>query len=114
MGDAWCGHTPLKEKFPELYNICNEQVISVAVIAQMGWRLTFRRWLSHDLFTQWHGLVNIINQITLSDETDKPGWKWTKNGQFTVKSLYKKMCSNGVDRSFKHSWKSKIPLKIKV
>jgi hypothetical protein len=24
------------------------------------------------------------------DEMDKPRWKWTKNGQFTVKSMYKK------------------------
>jgi hypothetical protein len=79
-GDAWCGHTPLKEKFLELYDICNEQIISVAAAAQMGWRLTFRRWLSHDLFAQWHGLVNILNQTTLSDETDRPGWKWSKNG----------------------------------
>jgi hypothetical protein len=28
-GDAWCGHSPLKDKFPDLYNICNEQLITV-------------------------------------------------------------------------------------
>jgi hypothetical protein len=28
--------------------------------------------------------------------------------------MYKHLCSNGLDRSFKHLWKAKIPLKIKV
>jgi hypothetical protein len=62
----------------------------------------------------WCGLVNILQQINLTDTNDRPSWKWTKNGQFSVKSVYKKLCSNGMDRSFKHLWKSKIPLKIKI
>jgi hypothetical protein len=24
LGDAWCGHSPLKDKFPEFFDICNE------------------------------------------------------------------------------------------
>jgi hypothetical protein len=28
--------------------------------------------------------------------------------------MYKNICSNGVDRSFRNLWKAKIPLKIKV
>jgi hypothetical protein len=58
--------------------------------------------------------VDILNQRSLSDGLDKPKWKWTKNRQFTVKSMYKQMCKNGIDRSFKHLWKSKISLKIKI
>jgi hypothetical protein len=113
-GDAWCGYSPLKDKFPEIYEICNEQNISVAAAAQLGWRLSFRRWISTDLQMKWCGLVYIFNQRTLSDAVDKPKWKWTKNGQFTVKSLYKHQCRNGLDKSFKHLWKIKISLKIKV
>ena len=75
--DAWCGHTPLMDKFPDIYNICNEQTISVADAAHVGWRLSFRRWLSEDLQIQWCGLVNILNQRNLSDGLDKPKWKWT-------------------------------------
>jgi hypothetical protein len=29
-------------------------------------------------------------------------------------SLYKHLCNNGIDRSFRHLWKSRIPLKIKI
>lgn len=47
--DAWCGEVSLKEKFPSLFEVCYEQVISVAHMAQKGWRLTFRRWLNEQL-----------------------------------------------------------------
>jgi hypothetical protein len=36
----------------------------------------------------WCGLVNILNHVTLTDAVDRPRWKWTKNGQFSDKSLY--------------------------
>jgi hypothetical protein len=59
-------------------------------------------------------LNNILCTVALSSDKDKPTWKWTKNGKFSVKSMYKHLSSNGIDRSFKHLWKAKIPLKIKV
>jgi len=31
--DAWCGDIPLMEKFPELYEICNDQKITVERVA---------------------------------------------------------------------------------
>ena len=50
----------------------------------------------------------------MGDDIDKPKWKFTKSGKFIVKSLYNKISSAGVDRSFKHLWKAKLPLKIKI
>jgi hypothetical protein len=41
-------HSPLKDKFPEIYNICREQDITVAAAAAMDWGFTFRRWMPHD------------------------------------------------------------------
>jgi hypothetical protein len=65
-----------------------------------------------DLQEQLRYLRNILRIVALSAENDKPIWKWSKNGQF--KSMYMNICSNGVDRTFKHQWKAKIPLKIKI
>jgi hypothetical protein len=113
-GDSWCEHSPLKDKFPDLFAICNDQNITVAKAASNNWRLSFRRWLSVDLQNQMRELNNILCTMALSSSKDKPIWKWTKNGKFSVKSVYKHLCSNGLDRSFKHLWKAKIPLKIKV
>ena len=44
-GDAWCGHSPLKDTFQELYAICNEQQLSVSEAAGRRWHFTFRRWI---------------------------------------------------------------------
>jgi hypothetical protein len=41
-------------------------------------------------------------------------WKWSKDGSFSVKSLYKQLCSNEIDRSFKNLCKAKNSLKIKI
>jgi hypothetical protein len=59
-------------------------------------------------------LLNIVRQATLSQERDRLCWKWKKNGNFTVKSMYNHLCRNAMDRSFRHIWKSKIPLKIQI
>ena len=44
--DACCGITPLKDIFPDLFAICNEQKSKVAYVARRGWRLTFQTWLN--------------------------------------------------------------------
>jgi hypothetical protein len=58
--------------------------------------------------------LGIVRQPVLSQEKDKPSWKWIKNGIYSAKSMYNHLCRNVTDRSLKHLWKSKIPLKIKI
>jgi hypothetical protein len=70
--------------------------------------------LNAELQDQWRELQNLLCIVALNSENDKPVWKWSKNGHFSVKSLYEHLCINGIDRSFRHLWKAKIPLKIKV
>jgi hypothetical protein len=104
----------LKEKSHDLFDICNEQDLTVAIAASRDWRFTFRRRLYVDLQIQMDGLHRIPCSIHLTSIPDKPMWRWNKDGVFTVRSLYKQLCNNGIDRSFKHQWKPKIPLKIKI
>ena len=56
----------------------------------------------------------MLNSVALSSGRNTPRWKFMKSGKFTVKSLYEKLSSVGLDRTFKHLWKAKIPLKIKI
>jgi hypothetical protein len=37
-----------------------------------------------------------------------------KEWYFPAKSMYNHLCRNETDISFRHLWKSKIPLKIKI
>jgi hypothetical protein len=112
--DPWCGLNPLKDTFPGISNICNEQSITVAGAASLGWNFTCRRYLSPELAVQVHGLLGIVRQTVPSQEKDKPFWKWLKNVIFSVKYMYNHLCRNGTHRSFRHLWKSKIPLKINI
>jgi hypothetical protein len=34
--DAWCGSTPFCEQFPQLFDICSQQHLTVAEAATMG------------------------------------------------------------------------------
>jgi hypothetical protein len=104
----------LKDQSPLLFNICNEFDVTVAEAAARGWLFSYRRWLSADLIIQEAKLREKLDNVTLVPEDDIHVWDWTKSGLFTVKSVYKDISSLGIDRSFKHLWKSKIPLKIKV
>jgi hypothetical protein len=96
------------------FNLCNEYDLTVAKAASSGWQFTYRRWLSDDLQAQKIKLRELLDMITLVPEDDIPVWDWTKNVQFAVKSVYKDLSSAGIDIFFKHLWKTKIPLKIKV
>jgi hypothetical protein len=86
----------------------------MAEAAGGGWMFTYRRWLSADLQIQDTKLRERLGSISLVPEDDIHVWDSTKNGQFAVKSVYKDISNSGIDRSFKHLCKSKIPLKIKV
>jgi hypothetical protein len=76
--DAWCQFNPLKDPFPDIFDICNEQNVTVADAVALGWNFSFRRYLSPDLAVQVHGLLGIVRQTALSQEKDKPFWKCTK------------------------------------
>jgi hypothetical protein len=60
-GDSWCSTRPLKDMFPVLFDICNEQNITVAGAAAMGCRFSYRRWLTPDLIIQEAGLLQLMN-----------------------------------------------------
>jgi hypothetical protein len=47
--DAWCGSVPFCEKFPQLFDICLQQQMTVAVAAASGWQFRFRRWMNSEI-----------------------------------------------------------------
>jgi hypothetical protein len=112
--DPWCGVISLKEKFNDLFLICNEQTLSVANMARRRWRLTFRRWLDENAQNQLRQLKDILVSCALGTERDKPIWNWEKNKRFSVKTMYTHLCRADTVNNNKRIWKAKIPLKIKI
>jgi hypothetical protein len=62
----------VKDSFHDIFHICNEQSVTVADVAALGWNFSFRRYLSPDLTIQVHGLLGIVRQTVLSQTEDKP------------------------------------------
>jgi hypothetical protein len=112
--DAWCGTSAFCDKFPQLFNICSQQQITVAEVAALEWQFNFCKWMTPEIQSQRRQMRDSLAMIALNEESDKPKWKYTKNGIFSVKSLYEKLSIVGFDRSFKHMSKSKLHLKIKI
>jgi hypothetical protein len=73
-GDAWCGSTPLKDKYPLLYNLCNEIDITVAAAGSRNWFFTYRRWLSAELLVQDGEMRDKLSRIVLTQGNDLPVW----------------------------------------
>jgi hypothetical protein len=74
-GDSWPINSPLKDKFLEPFNICNEQGTSLADSAILGWRFCFRTWLYVYLQEQMSGLVNLLVHVNLNEQYYSPLWK---------------------------------------
>lgn len=94
-----------------IYTFFNQEVgFTVREMYEQRWRLTFRRWLDPALQLDLNALHDKLWGVALNE----PKWKWTKSGNYSVKSLYDNLAWGGRDRSFRHLWKAKIPHKIKV
>ena len=73
------GNPPLRDKFPELYGICNDQEVTVARV---------RRRLHPQLVKQWEEVKQMVDSWATSDEPDQVVWNLGKNKRFTTKSMY--------------------------
>ena len=100
--DACCGGKAFSELYPILWFLCQQHRCTVKEMYDRGWNLTFRRWLDPELQRQLGRMRIMLTSVALSSGRDTPRWKFSKSGKFTVKSLYEKLSSVGLDRSFKH------------
>jgi hypothetical protein len=112
--DVWLGDCPLRIRFNKLYEISREQKWVVArVLEGDEINLCFRRRRGDLEIKEWEDLEECLSRVHLTDEEDTVRWALTKNGQFSVASLYKHCVFSGViDMRMEELWHSKIPLKV--
>ena len=73
--NIWVGSKPLKEQFPNLYNIVYYPHVIVAnVMNQAPLNISFRRTLVGDKITAWNNLIAKISTYQLSDWRDIFTW----------------------------------------
>jgi hypothetical protein len=82
------------------------------VLSTVPLNVSIRRFLNQNNRTLWNELVGRIMHVRLNDQADVFIWNLHQNGQYTIKSLYLALISNGVANINKQLWKLKVPLKI--
>ncbi|WVZ63094.1 LOW QUALITY PROTEIN: hypothetical protein U9M48_012759 [Paspalum notatum var. saurae] len=113
--DRWFSHLPLKIQYPSLYNIARKKNVTVSsVFSSIPLNISFRRALVGEKLQKWEELVTKIALVQLDDQPDSLKWNVSKQGQFTVNSMYEHLMNQIALPLNKHLWKLKLPLKIKI
>jgi hypothetical protein len=87
--DTWVENRPLKAQFAHLYRIVRHKHDTVAtVFGTVPLNISFRRFLRGDTLQSWYELVAKVADVRLNNREDKFHWGHTKNGIFTVRSMY--------------------------
>jgi hypothetical protein len=82
--DLWCSDQPIKERFPDLFNICDNPNLTVAAALESGdLNITFRCSLNPEGRRQWIDLGTLIEPFTLSSSKDKVLWHLEPSGKFS-------------------------------
>jgi hypothetical protein len=77
--------------------------------------VSFRRGLVNENLTTWFDLVSKVAQVHLTKRKDVFRWNLSKNGLFTVRSMYKTLITSGVLSEIStSSLESKSTTKIKI
>ena len=91
--DKWLGTTTLREQYPALYNIVRHKGDTLQnVLESSPPSMTFRRDLIGPRLVAWNDLRRRLDPIHLVQGTDEFRWSRTKNGVFSVCSMYKALC----------------------
>ena len=113
--DKWCEDSSLREFFPKLYSIASSKDVWVNDLwDDGGWGPRFTRQLHDWELEKVQAFLGRLSIHPLSVETDDVMvWLPTKDGAFSVKSLYSSLVDMRVEL-FPHGivWNSWVPLRI--
>ena len=116
--DKWLGQSTLREQYPALYAIVRNKSDTIApVLGTSPPNVSFRRRLLGTRQASWNALRIRLESIHLSDGPDTFLWNFTKNGKFSVDSMYRALILPEMPVDIKDNnknWKMNIPLKTKV
>ena len=113
--DTWLGNSPLRDQYPQLYNIVRKKQDTVAdVLSTQIPNLFWRKDLIGNKLVMWNNLVSRLSTIVLSQERDEFKWNLDQTGVFSVKSHYLGLINQNTPNLNKRIWKLKAPLKIKI
>jgi hypothetical protein len=107
--DKWLGSEALSVKFPNLFVIAENQLMSVPWACADPNAVRFRRSLCPRLRAEWVELVAFLNGVQLGTDRDRIVWDLEPSGVFSVKSMYAKLSQGASVAHFKDIWEAKLP-----
>ena len=115
----WCGGSPLKELFPELYRITREKEAMVAKHLRIRndkvhWELDFIRSIHDWELEAISNFLHLLYSATPKGQgQDQMCWKPAVSKTFQVRSFYLVLSSKeGVSFPWKCIWKPKVPPRV--
>jgi hypothetical protein len=113
--NKWLNNTPLREQFPNLFNIvCNKTSLVAEVLSHANLNLSFWRLIVGIKHVEWQNLVHFLAPVNLNSVRDTFVWGAHRDGTFSTRSMYYILINNP---NYNHDcvlWKLKLPLKIKI
>jgi len=104
--DIWLGNTPLREQYPQLYNIARGKHDTMeAVLSAYPPNVSWRRDLFGDKLVMWNNLLSRLTTVISSQEEDEFIWTLDRKGEFSVKSHYLGLIHQNIPNTNKHLWK---------
>ncbi|GAU51224.1 hypothetical protein TSUD_412300 [Trifolium subterraneum] len=91
--DPWLGEVPLKVQFPRLFQVSINQESQVGSFGKWDggvwvWEFRWRRRLFVWEQELLHGLLVLLDSVSMSLSADSWSWKFEPSGMYSVKSAY--------------------------
>ena len=117
--DVWCRDRPLKEVFPDLYNISRTRDASVSEVmcfvnGRVSWDIQFRRLMNDQESQSLDSFMVLIYSTKVRDVgSDNLCWKPVSSQGFKVSGYYHSISpSTGISFPWKMVWQSKVPPRV--
>ena len=114
--DRWAGDAPFAARFPILFAISVDPMISVdRALFDLG-RLAFRRPFGPAESAAWRELLECValHEPLVDGVQDRVRWHLEPSGQFSTKSLYAAIAPSAAPPPLSMVWSVRLPLKIRI
>ncbi|KAF5184428.1 hypothetical protein FRX31_025984 [Thalictrum thalictroides] len=123
--DNWAGELALETQFPLIFRLAVDKEVRVCDVRMsdadsVSWNVMLRRNRYDWEEQQMNDLAALLDQVVAEEGDDLWVWKWSRTGQFSVKTMYVKLreletgaSSYPIAFPYKVVWCRSIPLNIK-